>query len=268
VHPYQWTTIGSLDHLNQATLDEFMDFYHTFYVPQNATLSIAGDINIEETKQLVATYFSDVPRGKKEVPRPTAVEPEQTDEVRDIIYDNIQLPAVIQAYHIPAQGSEDYYAINMLTTLLSDGQSSRFYKEIVDNRQIALQVSAIPLAGEDPGLFITLGITNMGISAEDLEKSMDEEVEKIKNELVSEREFQKVKNQIENDFVLGNASVVGIAESLADYHVYFGDADLINTEIENYMKVTREDLMRVAKKYLTKENRVVLYYLPKDQQTN
>jgi predicted Zn-dependent peptidase len=268
VHPYRWTTIGSLEHLNKASLQEFMDFYHTYYVPQNATLSIAGDINIEDTKKLINLYFADIPKGKNEVPRPTEVEPPQTVEVRDIVYDNIQLPAVIQAYHMPAQGTADYYAITMLTTLLSDGQSSRFYKEIVDNQEKALQVAAIPLAGEDPGLFIALGIANMGIQADDLEKSMDAEVEKVKHELITEREYQKVRNQIENDFITGNSTVEGIAESLADYHVYFGDANLINTEIERYMKVTRQDIMDVANKYLTKENRVVLYYLPKDQETN
>ncbi len=263
VHPYRWTTIGSLDHLNQATLEEFMDFYHTFYVPNNATLSIGGDIDVEKTKKLVELYFSEIPKGTKPIPRPTVVEPPQTAEIRDIVYDNIQLPAVIQAYHMPAQGTPDYYSLNMLTTLLSDGQSSRLYKEIVDNQQKALQVQAIPLAGEDPGLFILLGISNMGIAAEDLEKSMDTEIEKVKAALVTEKEFQKVRNQIENDFVTGNSTVEGITESLADYHVYFGDANLINSEIDRYMKVTREDLMAVAKKYLNKENRVVLYYLPK-----
>lgn len=265
-HPYRWTTIGSLDHLNQASLEEFMDFYHTFYVPQNATLSIAGDIDIEETKKLVNLYFSDIPKGKNEIPRPTVVEPTQTAEVRDVVYDNIQLPAVIQAYHMPAQGTDDYYAISMLTTLLSDGQSSRLYKEIVDKQQKAIQVMAVPLPMEDPGLFLTLGLANMGLQPEDLENSIDAEIEKVKKELVSEREFQKIRNQIENDFISGNSTIVGIAESLANYHVYFGDANLINNEIDRYMKVTREDLLNVANKYLTKENRVVLYYLPKDQE--
>ncbi len=268
VHPYQWTPIGSMEHLNSATLDAFMDFYNTFYVPQNATLSIAGDIDIDKTKKLVDMYFSEIPKGKHEIPRPTAVEPKQKEEIRATVYDNIQLPGVFQAYHMPAQGTEDYYAISMLTTLLSDGQSSRLYKEIVDNQQKALQVAAVPLPTEDPGLFITLGIANMGVSAEDLEKSMDEEIDKVKETLISEREFQKVRNQIENDFVVGNSTVEGIAESLANYHVYFGDANLINTEIEKYMNVTREDIMNVAKKYLNKDNRVVLYYLPKTEQSN
>lgn len=266
VHPYNWPIIGSMDHLNQATLEEFMDFYSKFYVPQNATLSIAGDINIEDTKKLVDLYFSEIPKSNGEVPRPTEVEPKQTAEVRDIIYDNIQLPAVIQAYHMPAQGTKDYYAMDLLTSLLAGGQSSRFYKEIVDKQQIAIQVGAFSLPMEDPGLFLAYGFANMGKEPENLEESMDAEVERVKNELVSEREFQKVKNQMENDFISANSTVAGIAESLADYYVYFGDANLINTEIDRYMKVTRKDLMRVAKKYLTKENRVVLYYLPKNQQ--
>ena len=169
VHPYRWTTIGSMEHLNSAELQDFMDFYHTFYVPQNATLSIAGDIDIEETKKLVDLYFSEIPRGKNEVPRPTIVEPAQTEEIRDVVYDNIQLSAVFQGYRMPAQGTEDFYAMEMLTTILSDGQSSRLYKEIVDKQQKAVQVAAIPFSGEDPGLFIVLGLANMGIEIEDLE---------------------------------------------------------------------------------------------------
>lgn len=265
-HPYQWAPIGSLEHLNAASMDEFEEFYKTFYVPQNATLSIAGDINVEEAKELVKKYFGEIPKGTREIPRPNVKEPQKTAEVRDVIYDNIQLPAVIQAYHIPAQGTEDYYAVDMLTTLLSGGASSRFNKEIVDKKQMALQVGAFPFALEDNGLFLTFGISNMGVNAGDLEAAMDEEIEKVKRELVSEREFQKLKNQIENSFVSRNATVAGIAESLANYHIYFGDADLINKEIERYNKVTIEDLQRVANKYLTKENRVVLHYLPKSAQ--
>ena len=133
---------------------------------------------------------------------------------------------------------------------------------------MAIQVAAFPQPSEDPGLFIVLGLANMGLEIDDLEKAMDVEIEKMLNELITEREFQKVRNQIENDFITGNSTVAGIAESLADYHVYFGDANLINTEIDRYMKVTREDLMHVAKQYLTKENRVVLYYLPKEKENN
>jgi len=266
VHPDQWTTIGSLEHLNTARDEEFMEFYKLFYVPNNAVLSIAGDLSIEETKSLVERYFSEIPRGAAEIPRPTEVEPEQTTEVRDLVYDNIQLPAVIQSYHIPAQGTEDYYAVSMLAQLLSQGESSRLSKSIKDEQQMALAVGAFPVNLEDPGVTIAYGIANVGVSPEDLEKAMDAEYEKVKSDLISEEEFQKLRNQIENDFTSSNARVAGIAESLANYHMYFGDANLINTEIERYMKVTREDIQRVANKYFTDENRVVLYYLPKSAQ--
>ncbi|WP_017733800.1 M16 family metallopeptidase [Nafulsella turpanensis] len=265
-HPYRWTTIGSMEDLNAAKLEEFMEFYKEYYVPNNATLSIAGDIDIEETKELVKKYFAEIPEGDEPY-RPNIVEPAMTAEVRDTIYDNIQLPAVFQAYRMPGQGTEDYYALNMLTTLLSGGPSARLQKKLVDEEQKALQVVAFPYALEDYGLFITLGLVNMGVPLNELEEGMNEEIKRVKTELVSEKEFQKVRNQIESDFVSSNAKVAGIAESLANYHVYFGDANLINTEIERYNKVTREDLRRVANKYLNPENRVVLYYLPKSAQS-
>ena len=268
VHPYRWTPIGSMEHLNTASLEDFMDFYHTFYVPQNATLTIAGDIDMEETKKLVKLYFAEIPKGEHDIPRPKEVEPKIITEKRDVVYDNIQLSAVFQGYHMPPQGTEDYYAMEMLTTVLSDGQSSRLYKEIVDKQQKALQVAAFPAAAEDPGLFIILGLANMGVEIEDLEASMDAEIEKMKNELITEIEFQKVRNQVENDFISSNATIEGIAQNLADYHVYYGDANLINTELERYMQVTREDIMKVAQKYLSEDSRVVLYYLPKEQESN
>lgn len=266
VHPYQWIPIGSMEDLNAATLEEFIEFYKTFYVPNNATLSIAGDIDIAKTKELVSKYFKDVPKGTKEIPRPTVVEPPQNGEIRDVVFDNIQLPAVFEAYHIPAQGTEDSYALDMLSVVLSGGESSRMYKALVDDQKKALTVQSFPYALEDPGLYIVLGLVNMGVDLEDLEKSMDSEIEKVKDNLITEKEFQKIRNQIESQFVQQNASMAGIAERLADYHVYYGNAGLINTEIERYMKVTREDIQRVAKKYLKKENRVVLQYLPKSAQ--
>lgn len=263
VHPYRWTPIGYPEDINQATMAEFIDFHDTYYVPNNATLSIAGDIDIAQAKILIDKYFADIPRGTKPIIRPSIVEPEQTEERREIVPDNIQLPAVIMSYHMPAQGTPDYYALSMLTTLLSDGESSRMYKSIVDKQQKALQVFAFPFPLEDPGLFLIFGIVNMGVSADELEAALEAEIDRVKTEPITEQEFQKLRNKVENDLVTGNSTMAGIAESLADYHVYYGDANLINTEINRYMAVTKEDMQRVAGKYLVKTNRVVLQYVPK-----
>lgn len=263
-HPYRWAPIGSMEHLNNAKLEEFIDFYKTFYVPNNCVLSIAGDINIADVKKQIADYFGPIPRGTKPIPRPNIQEKPLGGEVRDVVRDNIQLPAVIQAYRAPAQGTPEYYAFNMLSTLLSGGPSSRMNKVMVDDRELSVATGALPYFNEDAGLFITYSIDNMGVKPAAAEKVMDSLMSVARNTLVSDQEFQKVKNQILTEFVTANATAAGIAESLANYEVYFGDANLINTEIQKYNKVTRQDLLNVAKKYLVPENRVVLYYLPKD----
>ncbi|HEV7333963.1 MAG TPA: pitrilysin family protein [Flavisolibacter sp.] len=263
VHPYRWAPIGSMEHLNAAKLEEFIDFYKTFYVPNNAVLSIAGDINIPETKKLIEQYFGPIPKGTKPIPRPNVSEPALGGEVRATVEDNIQLPAVIQAYRAPKQGSDEYYAFNMLSTILSGGPSSRMNKVLVDQKQLAVAAQALPFFNEDAGLFINFAVANMGVKPEVLEASIDSVVNDLKLKLVSEEEFQKVKNQIETNFVSSNATMAGIAESLANYEVYFGDANLINTELARYQKVTRQDLLNVAKKYLNKDNRVVLHYVQK-----
>lgn len=266
VHPYNWVPIGSLAHLNEAKIDEFRDFYKTYYVPNNATLSIAGDINKPELKKWIEKYFSEIPVGTKEMNRPKLVEPVKNAEVRDTIYDNVQLPAVMMGYHTPAQGTPDSYAVSMLAQILSQGKSSRMQKSIVDEQQKAIFVGAFPFPTEDPGMALMFGVTNMGVAIDALEESINKEVEKVQTELISEDEFQKLKNQIESDMISENSKVEGIAENLANYFVYYGDANLINTEISRYMKVTREDIKRVANEYFRKDNRVVLHYLPKSEQ--
>jgi predicted Zn-dependent peptidase len=266
--PYEWAPIGSMEHLNAAKLNEFIDFYKTFYVPNNCVLSIAGDINIDDTKKLIGDYFSEIPKGIKPIPRPTFENKLLGGEVRDVIPDNIQLPAVIEAYRAPKQGSDEYYAFRMLSTLLSGGPSSRMNKILVDQKQLAVAAQAIPFFNEDAGLFINFTVASMGVKPADLERAVDSVVSTVKTGLVPEKEFQKVKNLIETQFVTSNATMAGIAESLANYEVYFGDANLINTEIARYNKVSREDILNVAKKYLNKDNRVVLHYVPKTAKTD
>lgn len=265
-HPYRWTTIGSLEHLTQAKLEDFIGFYKEFYVPENAILSIAGDIDVKQAKKLIKKYFNDIPRGGKKIYRPQIVEPPQTEEVKDVIYDNVQLPGVIQAYKMPAQGSEDYYALQVLFQLLSGSESSRLNRSVKDAQQKAVFTGAFPLPTEDPGMAILFAIASPGITAEDLESAINQEVVSLQETPAGEKEIQKVKNRIETDFISGNNRVAGIAESLANYKMYFGDTNLINTEIDKYLSVNAEDIQRVAKTYLRPEKRVVLYYLPKSMQ--
>lgn len=268
VHPYQWSPIGSMDHLNAAKLDEFINFYKTFYVPNNCVLSIAGDFNKADLKNKIEAYFGPIKKGANAIPRPTIKEPALGGEVRDVIQDNIQLPGVFQAYRAPKQGGDEYYAFNVLSTILSGGESSRMNKTLVDKKQQAVAAQSAPFFNEDEGLFITLAIANMGVKIEALELSMDSIINDLKTGLVGEREFQKVKNQITTQIVTSNGTMAGIAESLANNEVYFGDANLINTELEKYNKVTRQDVLNVAKKYLNKDNRVVLVYVPKEKVTS
>jgi predicted Zn-dependent peptidase len=265
-YPYRWSPIGKEQYIDKATMDEFMAFYRTFYVPNNAVMVIAGDIDPAKTKELIAKYYNDIPKGTKPIPRPTEVEPVQKAEKRVKFYDNVQLPGVILAYHMPKQGTHDYYAIQLLTQLMSKGKSSRFEKEVVDKQEKAIQAAAFDLGNEEPGMAIMLGICNMGVPAGDLEKSMLAEIEKLKKDGITDEEYKKLQNQAENDFIEQNQKVLGIATNLATYQTFMGNADLINTELDRYKKVTKDDIKRVANKYFTKENRLVVHYLPKSEE--
>ncbi|MBI3142929.1 MAG: insulinase family protein [Bacteroidetes bacterium] len=261
-HPYQWQPIGSMEHLDAATEADYVGFYKTYYVPNNATLSIAGDLDIASTKALVEKYFSDIPRGN-DVPRPSVVEPALGGEIRDTVYDNIQLPAVIMAYHSPKQSTKDAYALEMLSYVLSRGQSARLTKTLVDDKQLALQAFSFYYGTEDPGLFNFFALCNMGIDPAEVEKVLEEEIDRLKSEPISDMELTKIQNIMETRFVTGFASIQNRAEYLANYHVYGGNASLINTEVDRYMAVTKDDIMNAAKTYLNDNNRVVLYYQPK-----
>ncbi|MCY1633303.1 M16 family metallopeptidase [Marinifilum sp. D737] len=264
-HPYRWTPIGDEEHIRNAKDEDFMNFYKEFYVPNNAVLTICGDFDKAEAKKLINDYFAEIPKGTKEIYRPNIVEPKKTTEVRDTVFDNIQLPAVIQAYHIPAVGTPDFYAVDMLSKLMTDGKSSRLYKELVDNQQKAIQLMAFPMPYEDPGLTLAFGIPNMGVDPKALEDEMDKQFSVVRDELISDREFQKLRNKIENELVSSNATIADRAENLATAYTYFKDTERVNKELEKYFAVTKEDIRNVAKKYFVPENRVVLYYLPKQK---
>jgi zinc protease len=191
------------------------------------------------------------------------VEPAMAGEYRETVYDKIQLPAVIQGYRIPANSDPEYYAVSMLNTLLTDGSSSRLQKSLVDRQQLAVGLGAFPFPSEDPGIAVVFCVANMGKTCEELEKAIDAELDLIRANGVGEAEFAKLRNQVESSFISGKSGMTNIAEELANYEVYLGDANLINTELERYLKVTPADLQNAAKKYYVKENRVNLYYLPK-----
>lgn len=262
-HPYRWTPIGKEQYIDQATHAEFMEFFDVFYVPNNAVLVVAGDIEGGKTKELIKKYFNEIPKGTKEIPRPNITEDKRTKEERVTFRDDVQIPAVIFAYQAPKAGLKDYYAIEMLNSILSDGASSRLNKKIVEDDQKALAVMSALFPLEDPSPWLFYGIANMNVSEKDLEKAMKEEIEKLVKNGVTEKEFQRAKNQIETAFISQNASVEGIAQNLAFKYTFFKDAGLINTDLKNYQNITIEDVNRVAREYLKTDQALIIHYLPK-----
>lgn len=265
-YPYMWTPIGSMDHLNAASEEDYVKFYKQFYVPNNAVLVIAGDIEPQQAREWVSKYFKGIPKREGDIYRPQVKEPPLGKQIRDTIFDAVQLPGIFKAYRTPAIGEKDFYAVNMLARLLSEGESSRLKKALVDEQQLAIQTGNFVDEREGPSLALAYAIGNAGVDALAVEKAMNAEVEKVQKEGVTEEEFQKLRNQVESQFVSQNATVFGIANNLATYEVLYGDANLINEEIGRYMAVTREDIQNAAKKYFVDDNSVVLYYLPKPNQ--
>jgi zinc protease len=265
-HPYRWMPIGSMAHLDAAKLDEFKAFFKKYYVPNNAVLSIAGDINIDSTKTLVAKYFTDVPKGEPIV-RHHYEEAPMTHEVVDTAYDgNIQIPAIFVGYRIPGMTSADTKALEMISSVLSGSGSSRLSTKMVDEKKEALQVAAFNYTLEDYGAYITLALPNGATPLDTLLKDIDVEVARLKTDLISEKEYQKLQNQFENEYVSANTRAIGIAENLADGYTFHNkNTNYANEELQAIRSVTREQIREVAKKYLNKSQRVVLYYLPKPQ---
>ncbi len=315
-HPYNWVPIGSMEHLDAAQEEDYVNFYKTFYVPSNATLSIAGDLDIEQTKKWIDKYFASMPKGqainlyrdylaydnttfqtkygveknvfdedlffestdKKAIAKinefsniPTLVKRTQKDSepidgiIKDVVYDNIQLPALFMGYKFPEQTNADSYALEMMNQVLSGGSSSRINKAVVEKKQMATFAFSFNYALEDSGLGIFAAIASKDVELDDIQGEFDMQIDKIKNELISDEEFQKIRTSIETNIVGMNSTVAGIAENLANNHVYFGSAEMTNTFLNKYLSVTKEDIQRVAQKYLTQDRRVILHYLPKEE---
>jgi len=262
-HPYKGTTIGEMAHLDAATLEEFLAFNKKFYVPNNATLVVAGDIDVASAKKMIEDYFGPIPRGA-DIKRNVIEEDPITEPISATGYDpNIQIPAVMTAYRTPSMKTKDSRVLDMISSYLSTGKSSVLYKKLVDTKKMALQAGAINVSQEDYGTYIIFGLPQGETKLADIVTEIDEEIVKLQTDLISEKTYQKLQNQFENQFVNSNSSVEGIANSLARYNVLYGDTNLINTEIDIYRSITREDIREVAKKYLNPNQRLTLEYLPK-----
>jgi len=263
VHPYKYKNIGEMEDLDAATLEEFKAYFKKWYGPNNAALVVTGDFNSSETKKLIKSYFSEIPRGEN-ITRSFPKEEPIKEEIQTKFFDpNIQVPAIIAAYRTPGFTERESYIINMIVSYLSDGKSSKIYKKLVDDKKMAFQAGALNLNQRDYSMFGIFALPIGDIPLKDLLKEMDEEITKIQTELISEKDYQKLQNQFENQFVNSNSSMQGIAVSLATYYLLYGDTNLINNQIDIYRSITREEIQEIANKYLNPSQRVVLEYLPK-----
>ncbi|MDA0201012.1 MAG: pitrilysin family protein [Bacteroidetes bacterium] len=266
VHPYRQTTIGKMEHLDAATLEEFMAFNKKYYIPNNAVLTVAGDIDIPQTKKWIDDYFGPIPKGP-EIVRKFPKENPITATIKAEAFDpNIQIPAIFLAYRTPGRNSRDARVLDVISTYLSQGKSSKLYKKLVDDQKMSLQVAAFNMNDEDYSTYVILSLPLGETQLETLVTEIDEEVEKIQKELISEKDYQKLQNQFESDFVSSNATIEGVANSLAEYYVFYdGDTNLINKELDLYKSITREEIRTVAQKYLSPNQRLELRYLPEPQ---
>lgn len=262
VHPYGRSVIGSMEDLDAAQLDEFIDFNNQYYNPNNAVLVVAGDINIEETKELIEKYFGPIPNNAESNERVEIVEPPITETIYVTEYDpNIQIPAFVFSYITPKSTDKDAYVLDYISNILTGGNSSRMYKRMVEDEKVALQVLAFGQAVQDYGTY-TMGALIKGEPDWDqLRDSMDDEIKSLQTELISDKEFQKLQNTFETAFVESNSSVEGIAASLATYNMLQGDTNRINQQLDIYRSITKEDIKRVANDYLNPEQRLELKYL-------
>lgn len=262
-HPYRWTTIGSMAHLDAAKLEEFQAFNKKFYIPNNAVLVVAGDINNPtQTKAWIEQYFGSISK-QPAIVRQTFIEDPIVKEINATFEDpNIQKPMMILAYRTPSMKTRDARILDFISSILSDGKSSRLYKKIVDDKKMALEIGAFNQSQEDYGTYIIYGLPQGEFTNVDLAKEVDAEIVNLQTELVSEKELEKLKNKYDSDFVDGNSNVEGIASNLASFYLLYGDVNLINTEIEMYHSITREEIREVAKKYLNPNQRLILDYVP------
>lgn len=255
-HPYMWPVIGWESDIKNWTKADLENYFHTYYAPNNGLVVITGNVKLDEVKSLAEKYFEPIPAGPK--PRTVhTVEPPQMGEKRVFVKREVPSPYLMISFHVPETGSDDYYALDLLSSVLSQGRSSRLYSSLVDNQQLALQVGTMYFDAFDPTLFYFYGISNDGVKASELENAILDEIEKIIKEGVSEGELQKVKNQKLMEFYRTTETINGLSNTIGTYELFFGDYRKLFTAPDDYKRVTKEDIQRVAAKYFVKQNRTV-----------
>ena len=256
VYPYKHMPIGSMEDLNKATVPDVQEFFNTYYVPNNATLVIAGDFQTKQAQARAEKYFGPIPRSKSPVPRPTAQEPPQT-ALREIAAQipNAPIPVAVKAYHLPPLGSPDSYALEIASAILSGGQSSRLYRKLVYEDQTAVAAQGQAQFLEGPSFFFLFGIVNQAkADVRAVENDLQSVVDGIDAQPVSAAELEKAKTQIVRGFILGRETIQGKADALGQAAVLLGDPEAYNTELARYQRVTAADVERVCKKYLISTN--------------
>jgi zinc protease len=263
VHPYKHPTIGSMVDLEAASVDDVRDFFHTYYVPSNATVVIVGDFETKEAQELVNRYLARVPKSDRPVPRDIPREPPQTKERRLTLEENWPLPAVVVAHHITFDGDPDSYPLHIASKVLSDGQSSRIYRKLVYEKQLALAAFGGGNIIEDPNLFYAVAIVQPGHTPEETIDALIAELDRLRNEPISPGELQQAKNQFARDYMFGRESNKDKASQLGHAAVIHNDIKTADGEFDIFMNITQADVQRVAQKYFTPENRLVMTIMPR-----
>ncbi|WP_299453987.1 pitrilysin family protein [uncultured Microscilla sp.] len=259
-HAYRWPVIGYESDIKQWTKKDLEDYFKTYYAPNNCVVVIVGDVTLAQVKKLSAKYFEPIP-GNTPPAKVRTVEPPQNGEKRVVVHKKISSPNVALAYHVPSTSSQDYYALDMLSSILSSGNSSRLRKSLIFDQQVASAIFTYMPQSFDPNLFYLYGVAARNITPEKLEAAMLAEIEKIQEKGVTDFELQKTKNQKLMGFYQQMETINGKANSIGTYELFFGSYTKLFNAPKLYENVTKEDIQRVAKKYFIKTNRTVGYLL-------
>lgn len=259
VHPYSWPTIGrDISHIKNATIEDVQEFYNRFYTPDNAILAISGNIDFETTIELSEKWFGPIHKVSN-YKKPIIVEPLQLEPRHLEVRRKVPVDSLFMAFHMCDRQNLDYYAYDILSDVLSNGTSSRFYQNLVLEKKIFSSLDAYISGSIDAGLFHICGKPHTGVSLESAERAVWEELERIKSELVDEHELTKVKNKFESNYIFSNINYLNVATNLAWFEL-LGDAEDMNREVINYKSISAEKLRSVARAALQPNNCSVLYY--------